>query len=96
MKLVMIMYNEAINDEVQGLLERNGVDGFTQWTRVFGKGRSSGPHLGTHIWPKANNVLAVAAEERTAGKIIEGVKEIRKRFAKEGLKAFMWEIEEVR
>ena len=95
MKLVMIMYNEAINDEVQSLVEQYGVDGFTKWTKVFGKGRSSGPHLGTHIWPKANNVLAVAAEEGAAGKIIEGVREIRKRFAKEGLKAFMWEIEEV-
>jgi nitrogen regulatory protein PII len=89
------MYNEAINEDVQSLVEQHGVDGFTKWTKVFGKGQSSGPHLGTHIWPKANNVLAVVAEEGTARKIIQGIREIRKRLAKEGLKAFMWEIEDV-
>ena len=95
MKLVMIMYNEAINDEVEGLLEQNGIDVFTKWTKVYGKGRTSGPHLGTHIWPKANNVLAVVTEETAAGKILQDIRELRKRLAKEGVKAFMWEIEDI-
>jgi nitrogen regulatory protein PII len=95
MKLVMIMYNEAINDEVESLLEQNSVDGFTKWTKVYGKGRTSGPHLGTHIWPKVNNVLAVVTEERAADKIVQDIRELRKRLAKEGVKAFMWEIDEV-
>jgi nitrogen regulatory protein PII len=95
MKLVMIMYNEAINDEVESLLEQNGIDVFTKWTKVYGKGRTSGPHLGTHIWPKANNVLAVVTEETAAGRILQDIKELRKRLAKEGVKAFMWEIEDI-
>jgi len=89
------MYNEAINDEVESLLEKNGVDGFTKWTKVYGKGRASGPHLGTHIWPKANNVLVAVTEQETAGKIMQGIRGIRKRLAREGVKAFMWEIEDV-
>jgi nitrogen regulatory protein PII len=95
MKLVMIMYNEAINDEVESLLEQNSVDGFTKWTKVYGKGRTSGPHLGTHIWPKVNNVLAVLTEERATDKILQDIRELRKRFAKEGVKAFTWQIDEV-
>jgi nitrogen regulatory protein PII len=95
MKLVMIMYNEAINSEVESLLEQNGVDGFTKWTKVFGKGRASGPHLGTHIWPKANNVIFASTGEEAADKIMQGIRELRKRLAKEGVKAFMWEIEEI-
>jgi nitrogen regulatory protein PII len=95
MKLVVIMYNEAINSEVESLLEQNGIVGFTKWTKVFGKGQASGPHLGTHIWPKANNVIFAATEKETADKIIQGIRELRKRLAKEGVKAFMWEVEEV-
>jgi nitrogen regulatory protein PII len=95
MKLVMIMYNEAINSEVESLLEQNGVDGFTKWTKVFGKGQASGPHLGTHVWPKANNVVVAATEKEAADKIMQGIRELRKKLAKEGVKAFMWEIEEI-
>ncbi len=95
MKLVMIMYNEAIDQEVEHILEQNGVEGFTKWTKVFGKGRAGGPHLGTHIWPKANNVIVAATEEETADKIIQGIRKLRKRSAQEGVKAFTWEIEEV-
>jgi nitrogen regulatory protein PII len=95
MKLVMIMYNEAINDEVEKILEQNGVEGFTKWTNVYGKGKTSGPHLGTHVWPKANNVLAVVTEKAAAAKLLKDIRELRKRFAKEGVKAFMWEIEEI-
>jgi len=45
MKLVLIAYNEALDGEIEGLLGENTVEGFTKWTKVYGKGRSSGPHL---------------------------------------------------
>jgi len=95
MKFVMICYNEAIDNEVTELLEQADAKGYTKWTKVLGKGQTSGPHLGTHIWPKVNNVLAVVTEEATAGKILQGIRELRKRFAQEGVKAFTWEIDEV-
>jgi len=95
MKLVMIMYNEAINDEVESLLDQNGAGGFTKWTKVVGKGQASGPHLGTHVWPKANNVIVVVTEKESADNILQGIRELRKRSAKEGIKAFTWEVEDV-
>jgi len=95
MKFVMICYNEAIDDEVIELLEQAGVTGYTKWTMVSGKGQTSGPHLLSHIWPKANNVIAVAVEEQVANSILDKVRQIREKLGSEGLKAFMWEIEEV-
>lgn len=89
MKLVLIAYNEALDEEMLEILNAAGADGWTKWTKIYGKGRSSGPHLGTHVWPKANNVLAVATDEGTAVKLIEGVKLLRKRLSKEGVKAFV-------
>jgi len=89
MKLVLIAYNEALDEEVGDLLEEHGVEGYTKWTKVYGKGRSSGPHLGTHVWPKANNVLALVIDEEAAEKIVEGVRKLRERLAREGIKAFV-------
>ena len=63
--------------------------------KVYGKGRASGQHLGTHIWLKIKNVLVAAMEEEAAGKALKDIRELRKRFAKEGIKAFMWEVEDV-
>lgn len=94
MKLLLIAYNEAVDGEIERLLEQCGVDGFTKWTKVYGKGRASGPHLGTHVWPKANNVLAAFTDDETAGRLLEGVRELRKSLAREGVKAFVIPCEE--
>jgi len=93
-KLVLIVYNEAIDDETMALLERAGVGSYTKWTKVLGKGEKSGPHLMTHIWPKANNVLATVADDETAAKLLDGVRELRERLAQEGIKAFSWQVED--
>ncbi len=93
MKLVMICYNEAIDDEVTELLGQADVKGYTKWTKVLGKGQTSGPHLYSHIWPKANNVLITVLPEEIATTIFKRVRQMRKKLGPEGLKAFMWEIE---
>jgi len=94
MKLVLIAYNEAIDEEVMGILNANGIQGYTKWTKVLGRGRTSGPHLSTHVWPKANNVLAVCVEEELVGKVVEGVRALRKTVGREGIKAFVVPIED--
>jgi len=95
MKFVMICYNEAIDDEVTELLEQANVEGYTKWTKVLGKGRTSGPHLFSHIWPKANNALFTVLPEEIAADIFEQVRKLKTQVAREGLKAFMLPIEEI-
>ena len=95
MKLVMICYNEAIDDEVTELLEQAGIKGYTKWTKVLGKGQASGPHLLSHIWPKANNALFTVLPEENAAGIFEHIRKLKTKVAKEGLKAFMWEIDDI-
>jgi nitrogen regulatory protein PII len=94
-KLVLICYNEAIDREVFEVLEDVDVEGYTKWTKVLGKGKTSGPHLYNHIWPKANNVVATVVSEKAAATILNNVREMRKKIGAEGVKAFMWEIEEI-
>jgi nitrogen regulatory protein PII len=93
MKMILIAYNQALDDEVMGALEECCLENYTKWTEVLGKGSSSGPHLATHVWPKANNVLAVAADDESVEPILEQVKKLRAELGHEGIKAFVLPVE---
>ncbi len=95
MKLVLIAYNEALDEEVGEILRTHAVEGFTKWTKTYGQGNSSGPHMGSHIWPKVNNVLAIVTEDETATRLLEGVRTLRERLAHEGVKAFVLPCEDL-
>ncbi len=95
MKMVFIMYNIAINDEVMEIIKKAGIEDYTRWERVTGIGKTSGLHMGTHVWPTVNSVLAVAVEDDKKDKLIEQIKEARKKLGKEGIKAFVLPLEEM-
>lgn len=95
MKAVIIAYNEALSEEVMEVLEKTGVQAYTQWTNVLGKGTASGPHLMTPVWPVANNVLFCVVEEKQAGILLEGIRGLRDNFLNEGIKAFQISIEDM-
>lgn len=95
MKLILITYNEAVDEEVMELLDDNSVEGYTKWTKILGKGKSSGPHLLTHVWPKANNVLAACVDDGPAAGLMEGVRKLRETIGHEGVKAFQIPLEAV-
>ena len=95
MKLVLIAYNEALEGEVAELLRRCAVSNYTKWTKVLGRGSTSGPHLGSSVWPKQNDVLATAVSEETAHTLLEGIRQLRQTIGREGLKAFLLPLEDV-
>ena len=95
MKMAMVVYNEAMNDEVMELLVRCGFANYTKIERVFGKGTTSGTHLGNDIWPGINNVLYVALDDTKVGPLIEGIRGLRSRLGHEGIKAFVFPLEEI-
>lgn len=95
LKMVMVIYYEAVDDEVMEVLDRCGMPYYTKVRGVFGKGELSGTRLGNDVWPGKNNVIYVACESETAGKIISGVEELRKQRSKEGIKAFVWTLEKM-
>jgi nitrogen regulatory protein PII len=91
----MIIYNEAIDMEVMEILEHCAVKNYTKTKAVFGKGSTSGTHLGTDIWPGKNNLLYIACEEEEAKQLISSVKQLRQKLGKEGIKAFMWSLDQI-
>ncbi|MCX6340477.1 MAG: hypothetical protein NTX71_11270 [Candidatus Aureabacteria bacterium] len=95
MKMVMICYNEAIDDEVMELLDACALANYTKVMGVFGKGTGSGTHLGNDIWPGRNNVLYVACDDAAAERLLQGVRGLRSEYREEGIKAFCWNLEEM-
>jgi nitrogen regulatory protein PII len=93
--MVMIAYNEAIDAEVTEVLENCGVKNYTKIIGAFGRGETSGVHLGNDIWPGRNNLLYIACPDDEAKKLVACVRALRKELGKEGIKAFVLPIEEI-
>lgn len=95
MKMVIITYNEAMDDEVMELLAEASIKNYTKTTGAFGSGQTSGTHMGNDIWPGLNNILYIACEEKDSKELLSRIKALRKDFGKEGIKAFLLPIEDL-
>ena len=95
MKMAMISYNEAIDDEVMEVLENCALKNYTKIMGTLGRGTTSGTHLGNDIWPGRNNTLFVIGGESEIKQLLSCIRELRKKLGKEGIKAFVWDLEEV-
>ena len=93
--MVMLVYNEAIDNEVMEALKSCAIKNYTQVKAVFGAGLTSGIHHGNDIWPGRNNILYICCEEKQAKDLLLKVKELRKTLGHEGVKAFVLHVEEV-
>ncbi|TRZ95349.1 hypothetical protein D4R78_03765 [bacterium] len=92
-KMIMLVYNEAIEQEVTEALEACSLKNYTKINAVFGRGNTSGTHLGNDIWPGRNNLLYVACDDQQAKEAIIKVRELKKKLGHEGVKAFILPIE---
>ncbi len=95
MKMVLIVYNQAVDEEIMEVLTSCCLDGFTKWQRVLGQGELSEPHLDTSVWPGTNNVCMAVVEDGAVRPLIQKIGELRRKLSKEGVKAFVLPVEEV-
>jgi nitrogen regulatory protein PII len=95
MKAVLIMHNEAIDKDVNEALEAIGISCYSKFTNVLGKGRLSEPHLNTEVWPGVNYGTFVITDHAKAKEIMASVRQMREKLGSEGIKAFIWEIDDI-
>ena len=81
MKIAFLVSNEVISPRVMKLLEEAGIDYYTRWEHVKGKGHGTDPHLDTRSFPGTNVVYMIAFEqeltlEKLVGEIQDANKEI--------------------
>jgi hypothetical protein len=76
MKIAFIICNEVYTPRVMDILTRSGIDFYTRWEHVLGKGHGTEPHLGTRSFPEVNSVLMIAFDqEEPLNKLVQELAE---------------------
>ena len=63
MKIAFVVHNELFAARVMQLLAAAGIDYYTRWDEVKGKGHGTEPHLGRGSNPGTNTVLMIAFQD---------------------------------
>ncbi|MCK9612660.1 MAG: hypothetical protein PHR81_03555 [Bacteroidales bacterium] len=94
MKAIMIVYNQAMTEKIEYLLEKLNIRGFTQWPMVYGTGTTDGePRMGTHTWPEMNSAIISIVNDDIVDALLEKVKKLDSINKEIGIRAFVWNIE---
>ena len=94
MKILLVVYNEAIEDKVMESLKETGIEEYTRVPTIYGVGKSSGPHMGTHIWPSTNSMFIISCDDSTARSALDKIAALKEENRKLGIKAFLLNQEE--
>ena len=71
MKIVFLVYHDILDDRINVMLSEMGIDFYTKWEDVKGKGHSTEAHLGTRTFPGLNSVRMIAfTKEEPLNKLI--------------------------
>lgn len=96
MKSVLIVFNQAFTSRVEYMLDELGIRGFTFFEQVQGRGSSDGePHRGTHTWPEMNSAVITVVQDEKVGELLKTVKKLDSRNKSVGVRAFVWNIEQM-
>lgn len=95
MKAVFISSNQAYHKEIVGLLDAQGVRGYTEWTEIQGRGSVDGePHEGSHAWPTMNNAILTFVDNDKCAPLLEAIAARDAQTPALGLRAFSWTIDQ--
>lgn len=97
MKMLWILCNESIGEDVSELLDSAGARSYTVWTDVLGRDNEGDKtHWGTYVFPGKNWVFMICDDCGCVDKIIEKLKEMKqKEYVRQaGLKVFIQKAEE--
>ena len=96
MKSVFIVYNQANTERVEYILDALNIRGFTYWENVQGRGTKKGePRRGTHTCPEMNTAIMTVVPDEQVPELLETVKKLDNRNREVGVKAFVWNIEQM-
>jgi nitrogen regulatory protein PII len=94
MKAIMIIYNQALTEKLEYLLENLSVRGYTQWPTVMGVGTTVGePRMGTHTWPEINAAVLAIVNDEQVDAVLEKVHKLDIINTEVGIRAFVWNVE---
>ncbi|MDR2815505.1 MAG: hypothetical protein LBB62_02220 [Proteiniphilum sp.] len=96
MKAVMITLDQAHYEQIVANLSSLNIHGFTAWKSVRGRGSKNGePHYGTHAWPAFNNAILSIVENDKVKLLLDYLRKLDNESPNLGLRAFVWNIEDM-
>lgn len=96
MKTVFIAYDQAHKEAVLEALNASLCKGYTLLPNACGRGSKTGePHLGSHAWPSMNEAVLTVCEEEKVTPLLERLRKIDQENPMLGLRAFVWNIEQM-
>jgi nitrogen regulatory protein PII len=96
MKAIFISFNQAYYDAILTIMDRNGIRGYTYWEEVQGRGSKTGePHYGTHAWPTKNSAILAVVEDEKVRMFLDLLYKLDRQTEAQGLRAFVWSIEQL-
>ncbi|MDR2144972.1 MAG: hypothetical protein LBE91_00740 [Tannerella sp.] len=96
MKTVFIAYNQAYYENILQILDNLSIRGFTLWETVQGRGTHTGePHYGNHAWPTLNSAILTVVKDGQVDSLLDRLHELDLKTEKQGLHAFVWNVEKM-
>ncbi len=90
MKAIFISYNQAHTLQINALLDRLEIRGFTRWALTEGRGSEDGePHYGSHAWPSMNTSLLIFMEPERVQPLLDALRALDAEAPQQGLRAFV-------
>lgn len=95
MKAVFISYNQALTERLNYIFECLRIKGFTEFPLVYGTGTNGGePRMGSHTWPEMNAAKLAIVEDDMVPLILKYVENLDNVNKANGIRAFVWNIEQ--
>ena len=95
MKAIFISFNQAYYEEIIEIMNHLSLRGFTRWEVVQGRGTNNGePHYGDHAWPALNSAILAMVDDAKVNVFMEQLHELDQATEAQGLRAFVWNIEQ--
>lgn len=95
LKTVFVAYNQAYHDLILRILDKQNLRGYTSWEQAQGRGTTSGePHIGSHAWPTMNSAMLVVMSATKVREFLSALRALDEATPDQGLRAFVWSVEE--
>jgi nitrogen regulatory protein PII len=84
-----------MTERIAAMLDEVGIRGYTLFPLTHGRGSYTGePHMANHTWPAMNSTVLAMVDDDKVAPAMERLREIDKDTQLQGLRAFVWNIEQ--
>lgn len=84
-----------MTERIAAMLDEVGIRGYTLFPLTHGRGSYTGePHMANHTWPAMNSTIIAMVDDDKVAPAMERLRLIDKDTQLQGLRAFVWNIEQ--